>query len=52
MKDPQQFDRVRQYLSLTSADVKIKEYLGDGTDGAVWSTTHDTAIKVFKYDFG
>ena len=32
--------------------VKLKEFLGDGTDGAVWATNQSTAIKVFNYDFG
>jgi len=27
---------------------KIKEFLGDGTDGAVWATDRSTAVKVFK----
>jgi len=39
-------ESVRQYLSLIGPGVKLKEYLGDGTDGAVWATSNDTAIKI------
>lgn len=52
MKNQDLEDRVRQYLSLIGKGVKLKEFLGDGTDGAVWATENDTAIKVFNYDFG
>lgn len=52
MKDPQHLERVRQYLSLMGQGVKLKEFLGDGTDGAVWATNQSTAIKVFNYSFG
>ena len=33
-------------------DVKLKEFLGDGTDGAVWATGSNSAIKVFYYKVG
>jgi hypothetical protein len=32
--------------------VKIKRYLGGGTDGDVWETTNNTAIKVFHAENG
>ncbi len=28
----------------------MKRYLGGGTDGDVWESSHRTAVKVFKYD--
>ena len=52
MQDTSDLQRVRQYLSLRGSDVKIKEFLGDGTDGAVWATSRGTAIKVFKSERG
>ncbi|HZZ27010.1 MAG TPA: hypothetical protein VFE46_03305 [Pirellulales bacterium] len=45
-------ERVRQYLNLIGPDVKLKEFLGDGTDGAVWATSNDTAIKIFAKENG
>ena len=42
----------RRYVSLSGRGVKIKDYLGGGTDGDVWKTSKNTAVKVFKYDFG
>jgi hypothetical protein len=53
MSLPNEFlERVRQHLIVAGRGVKIKEYLGGGTDGHVWQTSEDTAVKVFKYDFG
>lgn len=46
-ENPEKRAIVLQYLSLTAPHVNIKDYLGDGTDGAVWSTDRSTAIKVF-----
>lgn len=40
-----------RYLTLRGTDVKIN-YLGGGTDGDVWKTARDTAVKVFKYENG
>ena len=40
--------RARQYLNVHSFGVNIKDFLGDGTDGAVWATTNSTAVKVFE----
>jgi hypothetical protein len=37
------------YLSLQGRGAKVKVRLGDGTDGCVWGTNLDTAVKVF-YD--
>jgi hypothetical protein len=45
-------ERVQQYLSLRRSQVKIKAFLGQGTDGAVWSTTGGTAIKVYHSERG
>jgi hypothetical protein len=45
-------DRIDQYLSLIGPHVKLKQFLGSGTDGAVWSTNYATAIKACNYDFG
>jgi hypothetical protein len=44
--------RAEQYVSLTGSQVKIKRYLGGGTDGDVWESNRDTAIKVFGYAKG
>ena len=44
--------RVVQYLSLQNDPVNIKSFLGDGTDGAVWSTDIDTAVKAFSHERG
>ena len=52
MKNQQLENRFREYLSLIRPGVKIKGFLGDGTDGAVWATESDTAIKVFNYEIG
>lgn len=46
------FERAARYLSLNRAGAKIKSKLGEGTDGSVWATDLDTAIKAFKYEFG
>jgi hypothetical protein len=39
-------ERMQQYLSVRRPGVKIKEFLGRGTDGAVWATNEITAIKL------
>jgi hypothetical protein len=52
MKNPQLLARVRQYLSLVGKPVKLKRYLGAGTDGAVWESDRGTAIKVFETPIG
>lgn len=52
MKDPTIFDRVAQYLNLRGEGAKIKEFLGDGTDGAAWATDRTTAVKVFRSERG
>jgi len=48
MLDPHYKTRLEAYLSLHRPHVNIKDFLGDGTDGAVWSTDITTAIKVFS----
>ena len=45
-------DRIHQYLSLRGGAVKIKEFLGEGTDGAVWATDIESAVKVFWAERG
>ena len=45
-------DRIQLYLTLRRNGVKIKEFLGDGTDGAVWATDHATAVKAFHAEHG
>jgi hypothetical protein len=52
MPNPDHFDRARQYLSRHGHAVKIKEFLGEGTDGAVWSTDDASAIKVYHHERG
>jgi hypothetical protein len=47
MTEPQYLERFGQYLNLRRRSVKIKAYLGEGTDGAVWATDDSTAVKVF-----
>ncbi len=42
--------RIARYLSLVAPDVKISKHLGGGSDGDVWKTTRDTAVKVYKHD--
>lgn len=45
-------DRVRRYLILARPGVKIKTYLGGGTDGHVWQTSEETAVKSYHHDLG
>jgi hypothetical protein len=40
-----------QYLKLCPSDVQVN-YLGGGTDGDVWKTSRDTAIKVLHREIG
>jgi hypothetical protein len=51
-EDPKLRQRVEQYLSLNRPVVKVKEFLGAGTDGAVWSTDDVTAIKTYLNENG
>ena len=44
--------RVRQYLNVVGSGVKLNRFLGDGTDGAVWATNLDTAVKVYWRERG
>ncbi|MGE0537316.1 MAG: hypothetical protein AB7O68_20255 [Pirellulales bacterium] len=41
-------ERVERYHSLRYGDEKIKTWLGGGTDGEVWKSSQETAIKVFQ----
>jgi hypothetical protein len=51
-KLPPEFERVTQYLNQLGETVKLKEFLGEGTDGTVWSTNRKTAVKAHKYERG
>jgi hypothetical protein len=50
--DPSKKVRADEYVSLIASQVKIKRYLGGGTDGDVWESNRNTAIKVFGYETG
>lgn len=52
MIDDQLKERLSQYVRLQRRSIEIKAFLGDGTDGAVWSTNRRTAIKVFHREVG
>jgi hypothetical protein len=52
MLNPELQVRLERYLSLFREQVKVKGFLGDGTDGAVWKTDRNTAVKIFKSDLG
>ncbi len=52
MASPTNSKTAEAYLNLLGRGVKIKGYLGGGTDGDVWQTSDDTAVKVFKYERG
>jgi hypothetical protein len=52
MTDPDRKDRIGQYLSLIGRGAKLKKFLGDGTDGEVWATDYDSAIKAFDREAG
>ena len=52
-KPPSELEaRVRQYLTLDGNGVKLNRFLGEGTDGAVWATNRDTAVKVYLRERG
>jgi hypothetical protein len=51
-KTPDKLDRARRYLSLIDERMKLQDFLGDGTDGAVWATSRDSAVKVFDHERG
>jgi hypothetical protein len=40
-------ERAATYLSLGGRGAKVKNFLGDGTDGWVWQSTDDTAVKAY-----
>jgi len=52
MTNPQFLARLKAYLSVRPGGVKIETPLGEGTDGAVWATIWDTAVKVFERERG
>jgi hypothetical protein len=52
MKHPENLVRIKEYLRLNPNAANLKEFLGDGTDGEVWLTDYDTAIKAYNYECG
>lgn len=52
MRKPENLIRIREYLRINRKLGILKEFLGDGTDGEVWSTEYDTAIKAHDYQGG
>jgi hypothetical protein len=44
--------RLRQHLSRFPAGVELARFLGGGTDGDVWETNRESAVKVFKHERG
>lgn len=40
--------QARRYLISTAGDVNSFRFLGDGTDGAVWTTNRGTAVKAYQ----
>ena len=51
-KSPSELERVSQYLSGIREGVNVKDFLGEGTDGAVWSTSRNSAAKGPEYERG
>ena len=47
-----EFERIALYVDLHASGVKLIRLLGEGTDGEVWATNEDTALKAFRYEFG
>ena len=47
-----EYERIAQYLSLHASQARLTKLLGEGTDGEVWATNQDTAVKAFKYERG
>jgi hypothetical protein len=52
MPSQELLNRFVRYLSVYREGVKVKERLGGGTDGEVWQTSADTAVKVFYAERG
>jgi hypothetical protein len=52
MVDQSAKDRVTRYLSLLPKHVKLKRWLGGGTDGEVWETSRETAVKALMRESG
>jgi len=44
--------RIGTYLSRCGYQVKLKRYLGGGTDGDVWESNRKSAIKIFSHERG
>ena len=45
-------ERIVQYVSVHAGGAELTKFLGDGTDGEVWATSRNSAVKAFKYDSG
>jgi len=45
-------ERLDRYLELSRGRLKIKRFLGGGTDGSVWESFQKTAIKVLSHERG
>jgi hypothetical protein len=43
-----QYNRALKYAELSTTGMKLMQPLGSGTDGAVWRSSNDTAIKSFE----
>jgi hypothetical protein len=49
---PAATERISQYLSQIAPHVHVNRFLGGGTDGDVWETTRNTALKLLQYEKG
>ncbi len=45
-------ERIERYLSRLGGPVKLKRFLGEGTDGQVWESSRKTAIKALNREVG
>jgi hypothetical protein len=52
MIDPSAKERAERYLSLCPEPVNLKRFLGGGTDGYVWETSRETALKALVREAG
>ena len=50
--DPTLEVRALKYVELSGNDVGLTSLLGEGTDGKVWKTNQDTAVKAFRREVG
>jgi hypothetical protein len=52
MINPDLLTRAQQYAELSKIAIDWERPLGDGTDGAVWKSNVDTAVKVLERERG